>query len=209
MSVIKHKTYTSLYSDMNSDPMGMNDDASKAEKIAQYSTHWRTDDGPPTIVELKQTVTDHFADHNPGGIVMWVAGPGGIPVLKAMVGLKKYTSDPSCMSSLLFGHHYGLLGDVEDGSGEIIKFDWDVLQPSPDVNVYKEKHHKKKLEDDTSIILMPPVKDADAQHETISVRNAMFVPYCLMQYVLDKDLNPREAFLLLFDIITASKLTGC
>ena len=56
---------------------------------------------------------------------------------------------------------------------------------------------------------MPPVKEDDAQRETISVRNAMFVPFCLMPYVLDKDLNPREAFLLLFDIITAAKLTGC
>ena len=134
---------------------------------------------------------------------------GGVPILKAIVGLKKYTSDPSCMSSPLFGHHYGILGDVEDGGGEIIKFDWDALELSPEVNVYKEKHHKKKLEDDTSIIIIPPIKDDDAQLESISARNAMFVPFCLMRYVVDKDLNPREAFLLLFDVITAAKLTGC
>ena len=107
------------------------------------------------------------------------------------------------------GHYYGILGDVEDGGGEIIKFDFDVLALSPQVNVYKEKQHKKMLEDDPSIILMPPVKEDDAQRETICTRNAAFVPFCLMQYVLDKDLNPRVAFLLLHDIITAAKLTGC
>ena len=56
---------------------------------------------------------------------------------------------------------------------------------------------------------MPPVKDDDAQRETICTRNSMFVPFCLMQYVLDKDLNPCEAFLLLYDIIKTAKLTGC
>ena len=30
-----------------------------------------------------------------------------------------------------------------------------------------------------------------------------------MQYVLDKDLNPCEAFLLLHNIIKTAKLTGC
>ena len=80
---------------------------------------------------------------------------------------------------------------------------------SPSVNVYKEKHHKKQLEDDESIILMPSVKEDDAQRKTICTRNVMFVPFFLMQYVLDKDLNPCEAFLLLHDIIKAAKLTGC
>ena len=103
--------------------------------------------------------------------MVWVAGTGGIPVMKAIDGLKKYTSDPSCMSSTLMGHYYWILGDVEDGGGEIIKFDFDVLEMSPQVNVYKEKHHKKKLEDDESIILMPPVKEDDSQREIICSRN--------------------------------------
>ena len=127
--------------------------------------------------------------------------------MKAIVGLKKYTSDPSCMSSMLFGHYYGILRDVEDGGGEIIKFDFDVLELSPQVNIYKEKHHKKKLKDDPLIIFMPSVKDDDAQRKTICMYNAMFVPFCLMQYVLDKDFNPCKAFLLLHDVIKAAKLT--
>ena len=86
---------------------------------------------------------------------------------------------------------------------------FDVLELSSQVNVYKEKHHKKKLKDDPSIIPMSSVKDDDAQHETICTRNAMFVAFCLMQYVLDKDFNPPKAFLLLYDVIKAAKLTGC
>ena len=209
MSNIKHKSYTTLFQDPGSDPLGLNEDPEKAERIAKYCTHWRSTDGPPTLLQLRATIIDHLADHMPGGIVVWVTGANGIPEMKAIVGLKKYTSDPSCMTSTLMGHYYGILGDVEDGGGEIIKFDFDVLALSPQINVYKGKHHKKMLEDDSSIIILPPVKDDDAQRETICSRNAAFVPFFLMQYVLDKDLNPRSAFLLLHDVINAAKLTGC
>ena len=131
MSNIKHESYTTLFQDPGSDPLGLNEDPGKAERIAKYCTPWRTTDGPPISVQLKATIIDHLADPTPGGIVVWVTGANGIPEMKAIVGLKKYTSDPSCMSSTLMGHYYGILGDVEDGGGEIIKFDFDVLALSP------------------------------------------------------------------------------
>ena len=56
---------------------------------------------------------DNFADHNTGGIGVWVVGPGRMLQLKSFVGLKKYTSDPSSMSSTLFGHHFGLVGELK------------------------------------------------------------------------------------------------
>ena len=103
---IEHKTYLSLYKDSSSDPRRKNDDVAKVEKLAKYLHPWRTKDGAILEGELKQIVSDHFADHNIGGIGVWVAGPTTIPVLKAFVGLKKYTSDPSSPFSTLFGHHY-------------------------------------------------------------------------------------------------------
>lgn len=61
---IQHTTYTSLYKDSSSDLMGMNNDVSEVEKIAEYTYPWRTTDGPHTVTELEQIVCDNFADHN-------------------------------------------------------------------------------------------------------------------------------------------------
>ena len=140
---------------------------------------------------------------------MFVMDEDGTPRLRMCVGLKKYTMDPSSMSSKLFGHWYCFVGDVDDGQGEINKFDWDYLQISGEINVYKEKHHKKILEENPTKIIIDPVGEDDAQQETIRVRNAMFFPYCLMPLVLDKELNPREAFLLLEATISAGNLSCC
>ena len=93
------------------------------ETLAKYLHPWRTSNDVISDLELKFIVSDHFADHNVGGIAVWVTGPAGIPVLKTFVGLKKYIIDPSSPSLTLVGHHYGYLGDVEDGNGEIFKFD--------------------------------------------------------------------------------------
>lgn len=78
------------------------------------------------------------------------------------------------------------MGDVEEGVGEIINFNWDCLKPTMEVNVHKVKYYKKKLEEDTNIQLLDPLKDTDAQLETIRVQGVIFFPYCLMNLVLDK-----------------------
>ena len=81
-----------------------------------------------------------------------------------------------------------------------------MLEMTSDVNVFKENYHKKKLEDNPNFIILGPVKGDDAQTETISVQQSVYIPYCLMPLVLDEDLNPRQAFLLLYDTIIASTL---
>ena len=58
---------------------------------------------------------------------------------------------------------------MDKGNGEINKFDWEVLKMTSEVNVFKEKHHKTKLEDNPDIIILSPVKEDDVQIETISV----------------------------------------
>ena len=111
--------------------------------------------------------------------------------------------------SLLFGHSCFYVGDVKDGFGEIAKFDWDCLLPTNEVNVYKVKHYRKKLEDDSSIEIFAAPNDADAQVETVKIRDAVYIPYYLMKLVLDKDLSPREVFLLLESTIDADKPKCC
>ena len=166
-------------------------------------------DGVISKAALQQIVSDQFADHNIGGIGVFITKESGTLVLKVLVGVKKYTCDPTSPSSKLFGHHYAYVGDIDKGNGEITKVDWDILEMISKVNMFKEKHHKTKLKDNPDSIILGPVKEDDAQTETISVRHAVYIPYCLMPLVLDKDLNPRQAFLLLYDTINANDLGCC
>lgn len=57
----------------------------------------------------------------------------------------------------------------------------------------------------------PSRKDNDSERETIKVQKSVIAPYCycLMGLVLDKNLTPRDAFLLLGAIITAGSFTCC
>ena len=78
-----------------------------------------------------------------------------------------------------------------------------------DVNMYKESHHKKKLEDNPSTLLLGPTKDDDAQVETLRVRKSVYIPYCLMPLVLDQDLTPQQAFISLYNFVQANSLGCC
>ena len=64
----------------------MNDDP---EKIARL-----TKDGALTKAALQQVVSDQFADHNFGSKGVFVTQGSERPVLKTLVGTKKYNSDP-------------------------------------------------------------------------------------------------------------------
>ena len=169
LTKIEHKSYASLYKDISLDPMGMNDDPAKVKRLTKYLHPWRTTDGAISEAALQQIVLDQFANHNIGEIGVFVTQESETPVLKVLIGVKKYTCNPSSPSSKLFGHHYTYVGDVDKGNGEINKVDWDILRMTSEVNVFKEKHHKTKLEDNPDSIILPPVKEDDAQTETISV----------------------------------------
>ena len=135
-------------------------------------------------------VSDAFADHNIGGEGVFVVQDLGKIALKILVGIKKYNNDPSDPSSKVLKHHFTFVGDVDGGNGEIVKVDWNMGALTSDVNVYKESHHKKKLEDNPTTLILGPVKDDDAQVKTLCVRKSVYIPYCLMQLVLDQDLSP-------------------
>ena len=132
----------------------------KIPKILTYSNHWRTTDTLSIHNKLKVTVSDLFIDHNVGGIGIFVVNGNDELCLKLIIGLKEYTRDPSSVDTLLFRHSYALLEDVEDSCNEIIKFDFNVLNESPEVGVLKLKHYKKKFEEDGNInSTFPSVKE--------------------------------------------------
>ena len=209
LTELEHKTYNSLYQDHALDPMGLNDDPEKMNRLAVAYHGWRTKDVPLTPNAWKEMVSDGFADHNIGGVGVFVAQDSRKLALKTLVGIKKHNSNPSNPSSKLLKHHFAFNGDVDGGNGEIVKVDWDMGEMTSNVNVYKENHHKKKLEDNPTILILGPVKDDDSQVETICVQKCVYIPYCLMPLVLDQDLAPQQPFLLLFDFIQANTLDCC
>ena len=102
LTQIEHKSNKSLYKDHSLDPRGMNDDPAKIERLTTYIHPWRTKDGALTKAALQTIVSDQFADHNIGGLGVFFTQESGTSVLKILVGVKKYNSDPSSPSSKLF-----------------------------------------------------------------------------------------------------------
>ena len=73
----------------------MNDDPEKMNRLAAAYHPWRTKDFPLATPAWKEVVSDQFADHNVGGVGVFVVQDSGTMVLKVLVGIKKYNSDPS------------------------------------------------------------------------------------------------------------------
>jgi hypothetical protein len=67
-------------------------------------------------------------------------------------------------------------------------------------------HHRSKLIGDESIELFPLIADAAAQSKTVKTRKAMYIPYKLVPYVRDKNLSPRQSFLVLHPVMEATGL---
>lgn len=77
------------------------------------------------------------------------------------------------------------------------------------MNVFKRPYYKSKLEFNTSINIFPEVTNMDVQLETLKVWKSVFIPFCLIPYVLNKNLTPRKTFLLLHPLIQTGGLIYC
>ena len=67
---IDHKTYESYYMDHNLDPYGLNTDPEKTNRLDAAYRPWRTKDVPLSTPDLKEVVSDQFADHNIGSVFL-------------------------------------------------------------------------------------------------------------------------------------------
>ena len=95
----EHTNYDSLYQDHTLDPMGLNDDPEKLNRLTAAYHGWRTKDVPLLHADWKEMVSDGFADHNIGSVGVMVVQDSGKIALKTLIGIKKYNSDPSNPSS--------------------------------------------------------------------------------------------------------------
>jgi hypothetical protein len=204
----EHSTYSTLYGDPRENPFGQGE--SRKPAIQHYIHEWRSVGTPSDTASLTVTVVDQFTDHAVGGIGIFVNDADGNPKLEVLLGLRKYTRNPGSPTSLLFNQVFAYLNDIEEGTGSLIGFDKDMLDMTNEVNVYNVDHYKSKLIGDESIELFPIIDDDAAQRETVKTRKAMYIPYELVPYVLDKNLSPRQAFMVLHPIMeSAGLLTVC
>ena len=199
-----HSTYATLYGDARENPFGQGE--SRKPAVQHYIHEWRSEGTPLDKDALNLVVMDQFTDHAVGGICVFVNDGDGNPKLEVLLGLRKYTRNPGSPTSLLFNQVFAYLNDIEEGTGSLIGFDKDMLEMTAEANVYNVDHHKSKLMADESIDFFPRIADNAAQSETVKTRKAMYIPYELVPYVLDKNLSPRQSFLVLHPIMEAAGL---
>ena len=203
-----HTNYSQLYADASKNPFGAGE--GRKEGMGHYINEWRSGNAPLDTATLTTNVLDQFTDHPVGGIGIFVTDAHNDVRLQVLLGLRKYTRNPSDLNSILFNQSFVYVNDVMEGIGSLVGFDASMLDLTADVNVHTVAHHKTLLDGDEALELIGPVADNAVQLETIKTRKAMFIPYELVHYVLGKNLSPRQAFMILMPIMeTSGLLTVC
>ena len=154
---------------------------------------WRTTLNAPSRTALWQSVQNHF-DEFAGGIGIFVTNSAGELRLRIIHGVRKYTGEvasPSPVDNMVFGY----VGDIDEAMGELVAFNTDMFLVTAETNVATVAHHKATLEAEPNLEVLPPRGDAAAQTDTVMTRMTMYVPFELLPFFLNKDLTPRDAFL--------------
>jgi ABC-type transporter Mla MlaB component len=199
-----HTNYSQLYADASKNPFGMGE--GRKIGMGHYINEWRSGNAPLDLMALTTSVLDQFTDHPVGGIGIFVTDNNNDLRLQVLLGLRKYTRNPSDLHSILFNQSFVYVNDVMEGIGSIVGFDSSMLEVTADINVHTLNHHRTLLNDDEALELIGPIADNAVQSETIKTRKAMYIPYELVHYMLGKNLSPRQAFMVLFPVMEAAGL---
>lgn len=121
---------------------------------------------------------------------------------------------PGNQNSPLRGKDFAFLDDVDGRQTALVCFNRQHLEivAKTGTNVLECNHMEQLLVGDAAIDieLVPVVKDAAAQKQTVQTRGAMLFPPKLVPFVIGKYLTPRQAYLTLFPIIKdKGLLTEC
>ena len=78
-----------------------------------------------------------------------------------------------------------------------------MLEINDEVNVNNLEHMLNRLESDDCIDLFPYIPDDAVQSETVQIRSCafVFVSYKFLPFILDKNLPPQDAFIILYNAI--------
>ena len=176
------------------DPLGGG--AKKISVLENIYHPWRTVVAPPLAPELLVILVNLFEEQAVGGIVIFVSDTSGEPRLQIIHGIRKYSGVLGRVSPLT-NKVFGYLGDTDHGEAKLVEVTVEHIAQTVEINVCTVVHHKATLEGDVSIEVIPERANKDPQTETIKARRASFVPFGLVPLVLNKNLNARDAFLVL------------
>ena len=207
--MVKHKNYTSLFSDPAADPLG----SEKAkELILQYDNDFRTQPSAPAINDLMLAVVESFKDEAIGGLATFTMERGE-PMLEILTGIRRYGRTTENVGSPLLGEVFAHINDVgKSGIGSLICVDkthFDIIHQNG-VMVLEADWMEEKLSQDKSLKFIVDIKKDDDKVETIAgTQRIVYIPGRLIPFVIGRHLSPREAFLILYPQIKDKNLQKC
>lgn len=220
-----HRTYAALMADPAYDPSsaaagasagtGAEAELDPTEGYLAIFARWRSSgENVPTTEQVHRDLLTDF-DTTIGAVGYFVASATSpvTGILKVTHGYRTFSGPPTSTTDR--GRTFAYVGDVVGGT-DLDTFELDPSQlgctpetrcaPSPEL-------HMELLEataEGTPAI--GPIADEDLPGVTVAslkTRRAMFIPYGLVEYVLDKDLTARAAFEILWPVIQAKGWTHC
>ena len=120
-----HTNYSQLYADASKNPFGAGE--GRKEGMGHYINEWRSGNAPLDTATLTTNVLDQFTDHPVGGIGIFVTDAHNDVRLQVLLGLRKYTRNPSDLNSILFNQSFVYVNDVMEGIGSLVGFDASML----------------------------------------------------------------------------------
>lgn len=203
VAIAEPTTYRELFSDPSKDPSG----PEVEHGYAEIFTRWRVDNNPPPAATLHQDVLTDF-DSTVGAVGYFVKDPHSESgILKVAHGFRKFSGIPGKLSPHR-GHTFGYTGDVVAGtdieSFHVSEQQFEIVAETRCANTPERHLELFEAEPDEDVI---PAIDATSQAQAmIKTRKSMFIPFCLVEYVIDLDLSAREAFEVLWPVIVQKNL---
>lgn len=197
-----HRSYASLMGDPAKDPCVA---GGEGDPLAGYSSifhRWRVSgDAVPTVGQVhRDLITDFDA---PVGAVGYFVTSSSSPtgILKITHGYRAFVGLPTTVTNR--GQTFGYVGDVVGGLDiNTFALDPDQLGRTDETRCAETpERHLELLQAEPGAAALGPFEDEAIPAQVTVTRKAMFIPFGLVEYVLDKDLSAREAFEILWPVI--------
>jgi hypothetical protein len=196
-------TYQELFSDPSRDPSGGEPEHGYDEIFAR----WRVDNNAPTADELHTDVLTDF-DSIIGAIGYFVKDSRSQSgVLKVAHGFRRFAGLPGRPTADR-GDTFGYVGDVVSGT-DITSFKVDPAQFEGVIETRcanTPERHLELFEAEPDKDIIQPIDENSQAQSMIKTRRSMYIPFCLVEYVIDQDLTAREAFEILWPVIVQKNL---
>lgn len=204
-----HRTYQGLMGDPAYDPSltGTEGTAGEGNPTPGYVAvfnRWRvTGDTAPTSEQVHRDLLTDF-DATVGAVGYFVTN-GGTPTgtLKITHGFRTFVGLPTTTTNR--GKTFGYVGNVVGGTDvNTFKLDPNQLGRTSETRCARTpERHLELLLAEPGVEAIGPIEEDAPSTAMTRTRGAMFIPYGLVEYVIDRELTARQAFETLWPIILA------